>query len=116
MELLHGLDAVCLQKAEQGGALLQSPDFAGAGVRPLELLLGLPQVHHAGLLALRLLGLGLRPVVEAGNAGLDFFEQLVVGGDLPVDFSLVGADAALLHLAGRWPQVDRGDFINALRL
>ena len=41
-----------------------------------------------GLLALRLLGLGLRPVVEAGNAGLDFFEQLVVGGDLPVDFSL----------------------------
>ena len=39
MELLHGLDAVCLQKAEQGGALLQSPDFAGAGVGPLELLL-----------------------------------------------------------------------------
>ena len=116
MELLHGLDAVGLQKIEQGGALLQSPDFAGAGVRPLELLLGLPQVHHAGLLALRLLRLGLRPVVEAGNAGLDFFQQLVVGGDLPVDFSLVGADAALLHLAGRWPQVDRGDFINALAL
>ena len=41
MELLHGLDAVCLHKAEQGGALLQSPDFAGAGVGPLELLLGL---------------------------------------------------------------------------
>ena len=35
MELLHGLDAVCLQKAEQGGALLQSPDFAGTGVRPV---------------------------------------------------------------------------------
>ena len=33
--------------------------------------------------------------------------------DLPVDFSLVGADAALLHLAGCWPQVDRGDFINS---
>ena len=113
MELLHGLDAVCLHKAEQGGALLQSPDFAGAGVRPFELLLGLPQIYHAGLLALRLLRLGLRPVVEAGNAGLDFLEQLIVGGDLPVDFSLVGADTALLHLAGRWPQVDRGDFINA---
>ena len=113
VELLHGLDPVCLHKAEQGGALLQSPDFAGAGVGPLELLLGLPQVNHAGLLALRLLCLGLRPVVEAGNAGLDFLQQLVVGGDLPVDFSLVGADAALLHLAGRWPQVDRGDFINA---
>ena len=28
-------------------------------------------------------------------------------------YYLVGADAALLHLAGRWPQVDRGDFINA---
>ena len=41
MELLHGLDAVCLQKAEQGGALLQSPDFAGTGVGPFELLLGL---------------------------------------------------------------------------
>ena len=116
MELLHGLDAVCLQKAEQGGALLQSSDFAGAGVRPLELLLGLPQVNHAGLLALRLLGLGLRPVVKAGNAGLDFLEQLVVGGDLPVYFALVGADAALFHLAGGWPQMDRGNLINALPL
>src|SRR5699024_6372907 len=47
---------------------------------------------------------------------LDFFQQLVVGGDLPVDFPLVCADAALLHLAGRWPQVDRGDFINATAL
>ena len=27
---------------------LQSPDFSAAGVRPLELLLGLPQVNHAG--------------------------------------------------------------------
>ena len=72
------------KKAEQGGALLQSPDFAGTGVRPLELLLGLPQVNHAGLLALRLFDFGLRPVVEAGNAGLDFFQQLVVSGDLPV--------------------------------
>ena len=116
MELLHGLDAVGVQKIEQGGALLQSPDFAGAGVGPLELLLGPPQVNHAGLLALRLLSLGLRPVVKAGNAGFDFLEQLVVGGDLPVDFPLVGADAALLHLAGRWPQMDRGDFINALAL
>ena len=69
----------------------------------------LPQVNHAGLLALRLLRLGLRPVVETGNAGLDFFQQLVVGGDLPVDFPLVGADAALLHLAGRWaPGGQRG--------
>ncbi|MGN8730235.1 hypothetical protein [Hornefia butyriciproducens] len=50
-----------------------------------------PQVIVAGvhicdffmeLLALRLLCLGLRPVVEAGNAGLDFLEQLVVGDDL----------------------------------
>ena len=50
-----------------------------------------PQVIVAGvhicdffmeLLALRLLCLGLRPVVEAGNAGLDFLEQLVVGYDL----------------------------------
>ena len=57
-----------------------------------------------------------RPAIKTGNAGLDFFQQLVVGGDLPVDFPLVGADAALLHLAGRWPQVDRGDFINALPL
>ena len=33
MELLHGLDTVCLQKAEQGGALLQSPDFFRCGCR-----------------------------------------------------------------------------------
>ena len=61
---------LAFRKLNRGGALLQSPDFAGAGVGPLELLLGLPQVNHAGLLALRLLGLGLRPVVEADNAGL----------------------------------------------
>ena len=47
---------------------------------------------------------------------LDFFQQLVVGNDLPVYFALVGADAALFHLAGGWPQMDRGDFINALPL
>ena len=57
-----------------------------------------------------------RPTIKPGNAGFDFFQQLVVGSDLPVYFPLVGADAALLHLAGRWPQVDRGDFINALSL
>ena len=55
MELLHGLDAVCLQKAEQRSAFLQGPDFAGA-------------------------------------------------------------DAALFHLAGGWPQMDRGNLINALPL
>ena len=57
-------------------------------------------------MALRLLGLGFRPVVKPGNAGLDFLEQLVVGGDLPGDFPLAGADTAFLHLAGCWPQVD----------
>ena len=116
MELLHGLDAVCLQKAEQGGALLQSSDFAGAGVRPLELLLGLPQGGQAALLCLWFFRFGFRPAIKTGNAGFDFFQQLVVGGDLPVYFALVGADAALFHLAGGWPQMDRGNFINALPL
>ena len=59
---------------------------------------------------------GFRPAIKTGNAGFDFFQQLVVGGDLPVYFSLVGADTALFHLAGGWPQMDRGDFINALPL
>ena len=57
-----------------------------------------------------------RPEIKTGNAGFDFFQQLVVGGDLPVYFALVGADAALFHLAGGWPQMDRGNFINALPL
>ena len=57
-----------------------------------------------------------RPEIKTGNAGFDFFQQLVVGGDLPVYFSLVGADTALFHLAGSWPQMDRGNFINALPL
>ena len=59
---------------------------------------------------------GFRPAIKTGNAGFDFFQQLVVGGDLPVYFALVGADAALFHLAGGWPQMDRGDLINALPL
>ena len=78
MELLHGLDAVGVQKIEQGGALLQCPDFSGTGVRPLELLLGLPQVDYAGLLALRLLGLGLRPVVETGIMEMKDFSPLMM--------------------------------------
>ena len=57
-----------------------------------------------------------RPAIKAGNAGLDFLEQLVVGSDLPVYFALVGADAALFHLAGGWPQMDRGNLINSLPL
>ena len=57
-----------------------------------------------------------RPEIKTGNAGFDFFQQLVVGGDLPVYFTLVGADAALFHLAGGWPQMDRGNLINALPL
>ena len=56
-------------KLNRAALSCKGPDFSAAGVRPLELLLGLPQVNHAGLLALRLLRLGLRPVVEAGNAG-----------------------------------------------
>ena len=35
--------------------------------------------------------------------GFQVLPQLVVGDDLPVNFSLVSADSALLHLAGRWP-------------
>ena len=57
-----------------------------------------------------------RPAIKPSNAGFDFFQQFVVGGDLPVYFSLVGADTALFHLAGGWSQMDRGDFINALPL
>ena len=57
-----------------------------------------------------------RPAIKTGNAGFNFFQQFVVGGDLPVDFSLVGTDTTLLHLAGRWPQMDSGNFINALPL
>ena len=57
-----------------------------------------------------------RPAIKTGNAGFDFFQQLVVSGNLPVYFSLVGADAALFHLAGGWPQMDRGNLINALPL
>ena len=83
----------------------------------VELLLGLPQVDHAGSAGVSgFSASAFDQLIKAGNAGLDFLEQLVVGGDLPVDFSLVGADTALFHLAGRWPQVDRGDFINALPL
>ena len=104
MELLHGLDAVCLQKAEQGGALLQSSDFAGAGAGSVQLLLGFPQGDQAALLRLWFFRFGFRPEIKTGNAGFDFFQQLVVGGDLPVYFALVGADAALFHLAGGWPQ------------
>ena len=59
---------------------------------------------------------GFRPAIKTGNAGFDFFQQLVVSGDLPVYFSLVCADTALFHLAGGWPQMDRGNFINALPL
>ena len=95
---------------------MQSPDFAGAGVGSVQLLLSLPQSCQAALLCLWFFRFGFRPAIKTGNAGFDFFQQLVVGGDLPVDFSLVGADTALLHLAGRWPQVDRGDFINSLSL
>ena len=59
---------------------------------------------------------GFRPTIKPSNAGFDFFQQLVVGGDLPVYFALVGADTALFHLAGGWPQMDRGNLINALPL
>ena len=57
-----------------------------------------------------------RPAIKTGNASFDFFQQLVVGDDLSVYFPLVGADTALFHLAGSWPQMDRGNFINALPL
>ena len=57
-----------------------------------------------------------RPAIKTGNAGFNFFQQFVVSGDLSVYFHLVGADTALFHLAGSWPQMDRGDFINALPL
>jgi len=57
---------------------------------------------------------GFRPAIKAGNAGFNLFQQFVVSSDLSVYFSLVGADTALFHLAGGWPQMDRGDFINAL--
>ena len=95
---------------------MQSPDFAGAGAGSVQLLLGLPQGGQAALLCLWFFRFGFRPAIKTGNAGFDFFQQLVVGGDLPVYFSLVGADTALFHLAGGWPQMDRGDFINALPL
>ena len=57
-----------------------------------------------------------RPAIKTGNAGFNFFQQFVVGDDLSVYFPLVGADTALFHLAGSWPQMDRGNFINALPL
>ena len=57
-----------------------------------------------------------RPAIKTGNASFDFFQQLVVGDDLSVYFPLVGADTALFHLAGSWPQMDRGNLINALPL
>ena len=59
---------------------------------------------------------GFRPAIKTGNAGFDFFQQLVVSGNLPIYLPLVGTDAALFHLAGSWPQMDRGNFINALPL
>ena len=59
---------------------------------------------------------GFRPAIKTGNAGFDFFQQFVVGDDLSVYFPLVGADTALFHLAGSWPQMDRGNLINALPL
>jgi len=68
------------------------------------------------LLCLWFFRFGFRPAIKTGNAGFDFFQQLVVGGDLPVYFSLVCADTALFHLAGGWPQMDRGNLINALPL
>ena len=95
---------------------MQSPDFAGAGAGSVQLLLGLPQSCQVALLCLWFFRFGFRPAIKTGNAGFDFFQQLVVGGDLPVYFALVGADAALFHLAGGWPQMDRGNLINALPL
>ena len=76
----------------------------------------LPQGGQAALLRLWFFCFGFRPTIKPSNAGFDFFQQFVVGGDLPVYFSLVCADTALFHLAGGWPQMDRGDLINALPL
>ena len=94
--------------------LLQSPDFAGAGAGSVQLLLGLPQGGQAALLCLWFFRFGFRPAIKPSHAGFDFFQQLVVGGDLPIYFALVGADTALFHLAGGWPHMDRGNLINAL--
>ena len=82
---------------------------------PLELLLGLPQVNHAGLLALRLLCLGLRPVVEAGMRALISLSNLLSAAicrlTLPCRCGYRASPSGC-----RWPQVDRGDFINTLSL
>ena len=39
---------LAFRKLNRAALSCNAPDFSGAGVRPLELLLGLPQVHHAG--------------------------------------------------------------------
>jgi hypothetical protein len=71
---------------------------------------------HDAFLALGLGGLLLAPVIQPGNAGFDFFQQLVIGGDFPVDVAFHRLDALSLHLTGGRPHVDAGDFINALAL
>ena len=58
----------------------------------------------------------LAPVVKPGNAGLDFFQQLVIGGNLPVDVAFLGGNAPALHLAGGRPHVNGWNFVNALPL
>ena len=44
----------------------------------------------------------------------DGLHEGVGGFDVPVQIANVGLDSFLLHLAGGWPQVDGGDFINPL--
>ena len=108
MKLLHGLDAVCLQNLNRQ-RFPQSPDFAGAGVGPRSAAAGPPTSQSCCFAA----GPGFPPsafdqLIKTGNAGFDFFQQLVVGGDLPVYFPLSVRMPRFSHLAGRWPQVDRG--------
>ncbi len=66
------------------------------------------------LLLLRLCRLLFRPVVEAGNPGLDFFEQPVLCGNFPVDGAFLGGEAPALHLRGRDAHVNGGNFLYAL--
>ena len=53
------------------------------------------------LFSLGLGGLLLAPVIQPGEVGFDFFQQLVIGGDFTVDVAFLGLDAQALTLFQR---------------
>ena len=104
IKFLHGIDAVALQKRQQFGVLLESLNLAGTGTGLILIDFGLGFIKP-GHKAIPTLGyfnrcLLLRPVINPGDTGLEFFQQFVVCDDLAVDVPFLCLDALSLHLTG----------------